>query len=239
MMSSKSSVDYGNMTTKDLRSLLTSRGFDCSQCVEKSDLIAAAQRIEAAPDFDEEARKLFQQVNLFPSNIKSRYTNLDPIWKHPVTGACVYVGNATAAADRRTLRERNIGAVMNCQGESSKNHFENDPDMVYYRFVVSKLAVSNHRFCPFEYGFREAFDFMDDHLKSGTSVLVHCLAGAHRAGTVGTAWLMYKTGKGVQDALVLAKACRPIISPFATLLEILQYLEKEFRENPSKTQTNI
>ena len=35
------------------------------------------------------------------------------------------------------------------------------------------------------------FDFVDSKLGAGESVLIHCLAGAHRAGTAGTACLMH------------------------------------------------
>ena len=35
------------------------------------------------------------------------------------------------------------------------------------------------------------FDFVDKAVDSGGSVLVHCVAGAHRAGTAGTACLMH------------------------------------------------
>jgi protein-tyrosine phosphatase len=39
--------------------------------------------------------------------------------------------------------------------------------------------------------FRLLFDFVENELKSGRNVLIHCLAGAHRAGTAGVACLMH------------------------------------------------
>jgi len=226
---------YDSMTTKELRILLTMRGYDCSQCLEKSELIQAACRLDAT-DYDEEARKLFQELNLQPSvnnnqKTHSLYSNLDPIWKHPGEGGgTVYVGNYVAASDRRTLQERNIVGIVNCQEATSKNYFEGDGSgLHYHRFVVSRLALycHNRNVAPLAGGFQEAFDFIQEHIARGDSVLIHCLAGAHRAGTAGTAWIMYKTGKGVQDALVIAKKCRPIIAPFGTLIELLHRLESE------------
>jgi protein-tyrosine phosphatase len=35
------------------------------------------------------------------------------------------------------------------------------------------------------------FDFVESELLAGRNVLIHCLAGAHRAGTAGTSCLMY------------------------------------------------
>ena len=94
---------------------------------------------------------------------------------------------------------------------------------------------------PLQGGFQEAFDFIEYHVEKGNSVLIHCLAGVHRAGTLGTAWIMYKTGTGVKEALALARKCRPIISPFAVLLEVLYHLESELvKTKPqSKRQRGI
>lgn len=228
---------YEAMSVKNLRSLLILRGFDCSQCLEKADLIAAARRLDAT-NYDDEAHKLFQQLNLEPA-LASHYANLNAIWKHPTDGGgSVYVGNVTAASNRQTLQERNIVAVINCQDATSKNYFQDDPQITYHRFVISELAwkVSYEQrdggaggITPMNGGFQQSFDFIQTHIEQGGSVLIHCLAGAHRAGTVGTAWIMYQTGKDVQDALALAKKCRPIINPFGLLLELLSYLESELK----------
>ena len=223
------------MTTKDLRQLLTSRGFDCSSCLEKSELVDAARKIDdhRHTDYDEEGRKLFRQMNLEPVGKRSRYSNLDPIWKDPTTGAVVYVGNYQAASDRRTLEERGINAIVNCQEESSKNFFEDDTSLTYKRFIVSRLAYtttlgpSHHSRMPYRDGFQDIFQFIQNHLDRGESVLVHCLAGAHRAGTTGVAWLMYKTNSSVDEALKMARKSRPIIRPFGALLDCLRLLEKE------------
>mmetsp|Transcript_9356 Transcript_9356/g.16903 ORF Transcript_9356/g.16903 Transcript_9356/m.16903 type:complete len:245 (+) Transcript_9356:74-808(+) len=217
---------YEEMSTKDLRILLTRRGYDWSNCLEKSELVNACQHLDAI-NYDDEAQKLFRELNLTPTGAtRSRYSKLDAIWKHPTTEGSVYVGNYQAAMDRQTLRERNIVAIVNCQDVTSRNFFEDDPDIFYHRFVVSRLAVSRNT-PPLEGGFQSAFDFCQDHLERGHSVLIHCLAGAHRAGTMGVAWLMLKTNKGVQEALTPAKVCRPIINPFGTLMGLLHRLESE------------
>jgi len=41
---------------------------------------------------------------------------------------------------------------------------------------------------------KRLFKFVDSELGAGNAVLVHCLAGAHRAGTAGTACLMHLCG---------------------------------------------
>lgn len=39
------------------------------------------------------------------------------------------------------------------------------------------------------------FDFIDNAIANGGSVLIHCLAGAHRAGTTGCACLVHFASK--------------------------------------------
>ena len=73
--------------------------------------------------------------------------------------------------------------------------------------------------------FAPLFQWIEEATAKGQSVLIHCLAGAHRAGTTGVAWIMHKTNLGVHDAIAAAKQCRPIVNPFAHLLELLEILE--------------
>lgn len=225
-------TDFSSMSVKQLRAYLTQAGVDASAFLEKYELIAAARKVEQT-NFDDEAHKIFAQLNLQPSTA-NQYANLDAIWRHPTGGGTVYVGNYVAASDRLTLDERNITAVVNCQGLDSQNYFEGDPKITYHRFPVATLSHS--RLSGFMAGKQKAlkgmtptFDFLDEQTAKGQSVLVHCLAGAHRAGTVGVAYLMYKTGMGVDQAIATAKKCRPIIGPFATLLALLRYLEKDLQ----------
>lgn len=251
---------YDDMSTKDLRALLVLRGIDPSQFLEKSELKTEARRLDTT-DYEEEAHKLFRSLNLPTTNVSStdrrpRYSNIDAIWKHPSDdGGTVYVGNAQAASDRRTLEERNIVAIVNCQDESSRNYFEDDDTFEYYRFLVTRLSYqatkgrnitwsrNNNDGTTEEqqlflawWGYQKVFEFIQGHIAKGNSVLIHCLAGAHRAGATGTAWLMYQTGKGLQDSLQMAKACRPIISPFGALLECLHVLEEELKVVRAKEQ---
>jgi protein-tyrosine phosphatase len=46
---------------------------------------------------------------------------------------------------------------------------------------------------------QQLFDFVEGALAAGSSVLIHCLAGAHRAGTTGCLMLMHKTGLGADQ----------------------------------------
>lgn len=61
--------------------------------------------------------------------------------------------------------------------------------------------------------------------RTGRSVLIHCLAGAHRAGTTGVLYLMAKHDISQGRATKLAKELRPVIDPIGTLKDLLQLVE--------------
>jgi protein-tyrosine phosphatase len=69
------------------------------------------------------------------------------------------------------------------------------------------------------------FDFIEEAISRGESVLVHCLAGAHRAGTTGVACLIHFAQLPVMDAISIAKRCRPIIDPIGQLPQFLIRLQ--------------
>jgi protein-tyrosine phosphatase len=69
------------------------------------------------------------------------------------------------------------------------------------------------------------FDFIEEAISRGESVLIHCLAGAHRAGTTGVSCLIHFAHLPAKDAIVIAKRCRPIIDSIGHLTEFLHRLE--------------
>ena len=67
------------------------------------------------------------------------------------------------------------------------------------------------------------FKFVDNALANGENILIHCLAGAHRAGTTGVILLMrYSLENDVAVAIKIAKKLRPIIDPIGMLPELLK-----------------
>ena len=73
---------------------------------------------------------------------------------------------------------------------------------------------------------QKLFTFVDAALASGGSVLVHCLAGAHRAGTTGCLLLMYKANFDADQATKTAKVLRPVINPIGNLPGLLRLYEQ-------------
>mmetsp|Transcript_21017 Transcript_21017/g.25514 ORF Transcript_21017/g.25514 Transcript_21017/m.25514 type:complete len:91 (+) Transcript_21017:96-368(+) len=68
-------------------------------------------------------------------------------------------------------------------------------------------------------------DFVDQALGKGENVLIHCLAGAHRAGTTGVLVLMAKMKYDSRNATKVAQKLRPVINPFGPLKDLLSRVD--------------
>eukprot|EP01064_Diplonema_japonicum_P006881 TRINITY_DN146_c1_g1_i1.p1 TRINITY_DN146_c1_g1~~TRINITY_DN146_c1_g1_i1.p1 ORF type:complete len:211 (+),score=59.27 TRINITY_DN146_c1_g1_i1:51-635(+) len=183
------------------------------------------------PDYDEEARILFRKLNLPEDGsgvVPGRYNPLDVIWQNKVTGAKVFVGNHTAAADMRMLRENGISHIVNCQDTTTTNYHEGKPGFYYKRFPVSYWrTVPNINTAEVAKAyFEDVFKWVEEATNQGQSVLIHCLAGAHRAGTTGTAFLMRAARLPAMEAIRAAKKMRPAIDPICDFPTLLKYYEK-------------
>merc|ERR1712232_1465388 len=140
----------------------------------------------------------------------------DALWAHPDTGAIFYVGGAGAAKSRVLLEKYRITRIVNCQDTDGKNYFEGDPELTYFQFNLGLwrqvAGVTDGGDGTWRY-WEPYFAFVFESLASGQNVLVHCLAGAHRAGTAGIAMLMLLMGWDWQKSVEAAKQLRPAISP--------------------------
>eukprot|EP00406_Dinophysis_acuminata_P043591 CAMPEP_0179311528 /NCGR_PEP_ID=MMETSP0797-20121207/52735_1 /TAXON_ID=47934 /ORGANISM="Dinophysis acuminata, Strain DAEP01" /LENGTH=196 /DNA_ID=CAMNT_0021021309 /DNA_START=71 /DNA_END=661 /DNA_ORIENTATION=+ len=181
------------------------------------------------PDYDEEARKLFKQLNLDAtgSTKNSAYNDADAVWAHPETRATFFIGNISIASDKKSLLAKRIQNIVNCQDSGSENCFETDPAFSYLRFPISDWQ--RYRGTRTEQGLlaymSPLFKWIDSKLEKGENVMVHCLAGAHRAGTAGTAYVMYKTGLPADSAVAAVKRCRPFVEPIYDFKDLLKRLE--------------
>lgn len=213
--------------------------------------------------YAEEGRKLLAQVNadrgggggersvsLMSGNSQggggpSRYDLANVIYSHPETGAKLYVGNHRAAASMEILSDRmgNCRRIVFCQDKDGTKHFEHDREFRYLTFPIGRWRS----YIPWEGEpgreeaaikfFRPLFEFLDDELGHGNNVLIHCLAGAHRAGTAGISSLMHLTGMSASDATKTAKALRPIIDPIGDFPNLLSLLEKAMIQHGTEKKT--
>eukprot|EP01013_Petalomonas_cantuscygni_P008313 TRINITY_DN21032_c0_g1_i1.p1 TRINITY_DN21032_c0_g1~~TRINITY_DN21032_c0_g1_i1.p1 ORF type:complete len:314 (-),score=24.86 TRINITY_DN21032_c0_g1_i1:191-1132(-) len=96
------------------------------------------------------------------------------------------------------------------------------PPMASLRFTPSVHPPSGEAVATF---FRPLFEFVSEELSAGRNVLIHCLAGAHRAGTAGIACLMFLAGLPLDTAVRTAQAARPAICPIGDFPLLLRGLQ--------------
>lgn len=79
--------------------------------------------------------------------------------------------------------------------------------------------------------YKPLFDFVEDALRAGANVMVHCLAGAHRAGTSGVSCVMYFMKLKAAPAVQYVKERRPIVDPIGSFPDLLRKLEAALGES--------
>jgi len=179
-------------------------------------------------DFDEEAKLLYERLNLDPHSRKSgRWNSVDSIWRHPTGGGIIFVGNQTAAENLSLLTSHGITHIVNCTHGDSKIPNFHAGRLEYMTFPIShwQSFVNNTNASMLAF-VEPLFQYIESAVSKGKNVLIHCLAGAHRAGTTGVACLIHFARMDVSTAIVSAKRCRPIIDPIGQLPEFLIRLKR-------------
>ena len=192
--------------------------------------LAPAKRL----DFDDEARKLFKKINYSGDQVKDNMgfsREPDVVYQHPTSGAKFYIGDEMCAQDLKILSKLKIFHIVNCKGASGVNYHESNKNFTYIRFEISswfsypnvKTAEGVLRF------FEKTHSFIDKALAQGHNVMVHCLAGAHRAGTTGVSYVMKAADLNFREALKITQMRRPIVQPIGGFDELLRHLEAAYK----------
>lgn len=181
-------------------------------------------------DFDSEGQWLLGQVRT--ESTRGAYSDVDPLWTHPTSGAKLYVGNESTAMSAEELTKHHITRIVRCLDyEGCPGTFESDLEYRYLHFPIGWWRIAPD--CKSHRGVAQILapmlGFVLEALEEGCSVLIHCLAGAHRAGTAGVACLMQLCRLDRNSATCAAKAARPAIDCIAHLGALLRRFELSLR----------
>merc|ERR1711935_142413 len=185
-----------------------------------------------AVDYSEEARKLWDKLGIEPSKISGgRYNTLDIIYRSSKGGGCIYVGNESAARDLNLPKSSGVTGVINCT-DDIQNYHTGVLDYLIFNIAWWKrhIGQTDKEFTKF---LVPLFQFIESKILKGENILIHCLAGAHRAGTTGIICLMYFGGLESSKATVTAKALRGIISPIGDFPQLLKRCDGIPRDSAS------
>lgn len=154
------------------------------------------------------------------------WNDIDAIYKHPIGKGKIFVGNKIAAKNLTLLKQLKLTRVINCTLDNLNVPNFHEKHFKYYNFAIRNwhkyITSANSTILEFIY---PVFRFIDSAIEKGENVLVHCYLGAHIAGTLATACLMYYENLDVASAISKAKTLRPIINPTGNLKEFLYKFE--------------
>ncbi|XP_041376161.1 dual specificity protein phosphatase 3-like [Gigantopelta aegis] len=171
------------------------------------------QRGQRKPD----AFILFQ----FPSQAKHKYDEVYP---------GVFLGDRTAAEDKRELKSLGITLVVNAAQGSKFNQintnaeFYTDVDMKFH--PIPALDIMTYKINKY---FKDAAEAIDKCLLSKGKVFVHCQQGISRSAAIVLAFLMIKRDMDVMQAVKSVRAKREIF-PNEGFLKQLCELDEELHK---------
>lgn len=125
----------------------------------------------------------------------------------------IYIGNSAAANNFPLLRTHKITHVLICCSEL--------PPAFPDKFEYKKLNIQEtFDFNIAEY-FAEAYEFIENTVKSGGAVFLHCNQGQSRSPTLAASYLMKRYRMSYKNALKFIKKKHPITEPNVGFVEQL------------------
>lgn len=136
----------------------------------------------------------------------------------------LYVAGYKAAMSLPALQKAGITHVVNTARDIKAFFptFKEFPETLAYLHLELQDAETEDLTGRLE----ESVKFISVAVKSGGRVLVHCMQGKSRSGSVAIAYLMVAGGLGYHEALEKAQSRRPLIEPNAAFERQLREFEK-------------
>jgi protein-tyrosine phosphatase len=133
----------------------------------------------------------------------------------------IYLGSAINASHYNTLKNRNIGLVINMTYEIS-NYFPNEIEYINYplydnnqQSIKQYLLDAYDKIISFQINNRDK------------NILIHCFMGASRSASVVIYYLMKKYNYTLNEAIQFAKNKRYLVNPTMLFYNELSELENE------------
>ena len=144
----------------------------------------------------------------------------------------VIVGAFPFRRDVAALRSEGVRAVVNTCEEYA------GPVREYTEHGIEQLRIPTTDFTHPRIGdIEQAVDFVQEHVKRGEMVYIHCKAGRARSATVAMCWLMKYRGLTPAQAQETLLQCRPHINPRLTLRPVVLEFARRLEANQADDAT--
>ena len=154
--------------------------------------------------------------DLFKSSDKPDGGNYDQITDN------IFLGGYTAAENLKTLKEiMKVDAILTV-ADNLEPKFSDD-------FKYKIIEISDDPESNLKQHLLECIEFIDEKVKSGNRIYVHCAAGVSRSASTVLAYIMVTQQIGLNDAYKIVSAKRPCIKPNDGFVAQLKLFEQDLR----------
>jgi len=126
--------------------------------------------------------------------------------------ANLYVGDRHTAKNLELLKQLGITHVLNAAHGNGLFHYVNTSAKFYEAHGIKFMGVHaiNKKKFQMELHFEQTANFIDEAIKNGGKVLVHCMRGVSRSATLALAYLISKQNMTPQQALTTVRTRRKV-----------------------------
>jgi hypothetical protein len=145
----------------------------------------------------------------------------------------LWIGSASDAESVQRAKKRNIRFVVNCSRDIPE-FLKSEKSIAVYRIPIDDWhghgdALFGH--------LPSVVRAIDDVLKKGQGVLVHCYAGMQRSAATVAAYLIWKKGMSTVEAMDFIRGKKPeAFTPRPTFLRTLRKWERHVRDGRKSHQ---
>jgi len=131
----------------------------------------------------------------------------------------IYVGNLSTGTNKELLKELGITHVVSALSHFYPPHPDDFQYLHVYAYDVIDFDISKD--------FENSNQFIDDAIKNGGKVYIHCMCGVSRSVTLTIAYLMTKKPKTIEDFIRFVQSKRGVANPNPGFVGQLRKFQKE------------
>lgn len=175
-------------------------------------------------------RRLFAALAFYPTllwncllgrwlRVRNWWDPIDPL---------VFVGGYPFAVDAARLHALGVRAVVNTCEEYA------GPEAEYAKLGIEQLRIPTTDFThPQLADVQRAVEFVQDHVRQGEGVYIHCKAGRARSATVALCWLIRYRQMTPAEAQSHLLAARPHVNPHVDRRPVVAEFVRQFASSPT------